>query len=361
VQKTVPLQVRTIGTAEAVARIEVKAQVGGEITQVAFQEGQDVQAGDLLFQIDPRPYAAELRRAEANLAKDKAQKKQAEANLAKDILQAQNAEAEARRRARLLQQNSVSQEEYEQARTNAAALQGTVNADRAAIDNAQAAMQADQAAIEAAQIQLNYCTIRSPITGRTGSLMVHQGSVVTANGTTLVVINQLIPMYVAFPVPEQHLPEIKRYMAGDTLTVAAIIPDEAQQPEPGILTFVDNAVDPATGTIRLKGTFGNAHKRLWPGQFVNVVLTLTTQPNAIVVPSQAVQVGQEGQYVFVVQPDLTAAFRPVVVARTVEGEALIEKGLALGETVVTDGQVRLRQGVKVEVKNSSASGEETRS
>jgi multidrug efflux system membrane fusion protein len=307
--------------------------------------------------IDTRPYVAALQQAEANLAKDKAQKQQAEANLAKDILQAKNAEVEAQRRAHLLRQNSVSQEEYEQARTTAAALQGTVNADRAAIDNAQAAIQAEQAAVDAARLQLDYCTIRSPLSGRTGSLMVHQGSIVTANSTTLVVINQLTPIYVAFPVPEQDLPEVKRYMAGGTLTVAAIIPDEAQQPEHGVLTFVDNAVDPTTGTIRLKGTFRNDAKRLWPGQFVNVILTLTTQPNAIVVPAQAVQVGQEGQYVFVVQPDLTVALRPVVVARTVEGEALIAKGVAPGEMVVTDGQLRLTPGAKVEIKTPNANAE----
>jgi multidrug efflux system membrane fusion protein len=357
VQKTVPLQIRTIGTVEAIASIEVKAQVGGEITQVAFQEGQDVQAGELLFRIDTRPYEAELQRAEANLARDIAQQKQAEANLARDILQAQNAQAEAHRRANLLRQNSVSQEEYEQARTNAAALQGTVNADRAAIENAQAAIRADQAAVEVAKIQLDYCTIRAPINGRTGSLMGHQGSIVKANDETLVVINQLTPIYVTFPVPEQSLPEIKRYMAAGPLTVEAIIPDEAQQPEQGTLTFVDNAVDAATGTIRLKGTFRNDDKRLWPGQFVNVVLTLTTQPNAIVVPSQAVQAGQEGQYVFIVKPDLTAEFRPVVVARSMEGETLIAKGVEPGETVVTDGQVRLTPGAKVEIKSPSASAE----
>jgi membrane fusion protein, multidrug efflux system len=357
VQKTVPLQIRTIGTVEAIASVEVKAQVGGEITQVAFQEGQDVQAGELLFRIDTRPYEAELRRAEANLARDMAQQKQAEANLARDILQAQNAQVEARRRAHLLQQNSVSQEEYEQARTNAAALEGTVKADHAAIENAQATIRADQAAVEVAKIQLDYGTIRSPIHGRTGSLMVHQGSIVKANDATLVVINQLAPIYVTFPVPEQSLSEIKRYMAAGPLTVEAISPDEAQQPERGTLTFVDNAVDAATGTIRLKGIFRNDDKRLWPGQFVNVTLTLTTQPNAIVVPSQAVQAGQEGQYVFVVKPDLTAEFRPVVVARTIQGEALIAKGVEPGETVVTDGQVRLTPGAQVEIKSSSASAE----
>jgi multidrug efflux system membrane fusion protein len=311
--------------------------------------------------IDTRPFEADLKQAEANLTRDVAQAQQAEANLARDRVQANNAAVEARRREGLFQRGLISQEEYDQARANTKALQEAVRADQAAVESAQAAIHADQAAVESAKIQLAYCSIRSPIDGRTGSLMVHRGSIVKANDVTLVVINQLTPIYVGFPVPEQALPEVRRYMAAGTLPVKAIIPDETQPPEQGVLTFVDNAVDPTTGTIRLKGTFRNNDRRLWPGQFVNVVLTLTTQPNAIVVPSQAVQAGQEGQYVFVVKPDLTAQFRPVVVARTVDGETLIEQGLTPGESVVTDGQVRLTQGVKVEVKHSNASGEGTRS
>ena len=188
--------------------------------------------------------------------------------------------------------------------------------------------------------------------GRTGSLIVHEGNLVKANDTpVLVVINQIQPIYVTFSVPEQQLPEIRKYMAAGKLEVEAIIPNDEKRPARGVITFIDNAVDSATGTIRLKGTFANEDGRLWPGQFVNVVLTLTTQPNAIVIPSQAIQTGQQGQYVFVIKPDLTVESRPLVVSRTFDGEAVIEKGLQPGERVVTDGQLRLVPGVKVEVKS----------
>jgi len=322
VQKTVPVEIRAIGNVEAYSAVSAKPQMAGEVEQAYFKEGQDVKKGDLLFTLDSRPYQAALHQLEANLARDQAQ--------------LENARAQAERYTRLFQEGIVSKEQYDSFRTSADALA--------------AAALADKAAIERAKIDLDYCSIRSPMDGRTGSLLVHPGNIVKANETILVVINQITPIYVSFSVPEQDLAEIKQRMAAGSLPVEALIPDGELHPVPGTLTFVDNAVDNTTGTIRLKGTYANTEGRLWPGQFVNVVLKLTSRPNAIVVPSQAVQTGQSGPYVFVIKPDLTAESRPVTAGSTVGGETVIEKGLQPGETVVTDGQLRLAPGTKVEVK-----------
>jgi multidrug efflux system membrane fusion protein len=326
VQKTVPVQIRVIGNVEAYSTISVKSQIEGVLIRVHFKEGQNVKKGEQLFTIDPRPYEAAL--------------KQAEANLAKDTAQVENARVEVNRYAELVKKGYVAQEQYDQIRTNAAALEATVNADKAMVENA--------------RLQLKYCFIYSPITGRTGNLMANQGNLIKANADNpMVTINQIQPIYVTFSVPEQYLNEIKKYMAARKLNVEAFISKEDVMPEQGVLTFIDNTVDMATGTIKLKGTFANKGKRLWPGQFVNVLLTLTMQPNAIVIPSQAVQAGQSGVYVFVIKNDLTVESRPVVVARSLDGESVIEKGLQLGEKVVTDGQLRLVPGAKVEIKTST--------
>jgi multidrug efflux system membrane fusion protein len=326
-QKTVPVQLRAIGNVQAYSTVTVKSKVGGELVRVHFTEGQDVKKGDHLFTIDPRPYEAAL--------------KQAEANLGRDLAQAKNAQEDARRYEFLIQKGVVARQQYDKFRTDADALEATVLADRAAVENA--------------KIQLGYCSIHSPIDGRTGSLIVQQGNIIKAEDINLVVINQIIPINVAFSIPEQFLPEIKKYMASGKLHVEALIPMNEARPERGVITFIDNAVDSSTGTIRLKGTFANREKDLWPGQFVNVVLTLTTEPNAIVIPSQAVQTGQEGQYVFVVKQDLTVESRPVVAGRTVNNETVIQKGLQVNEKVVTDGQLRLYPGAKVEIKISDSS------
>ena len=326
VQKTVPVQLRAIGNGEAHSTVTVKSKVGGELVRVHFTEGQDVRKGDLLFTIDPRPYEAAL--------------KQAEANLQRDLAKAKSASEDAVRYESLIQRQVVSPQQYEKVRADADALEATVLADRAAVDNA--------------KIELGYCTIYSPIDGRTGSLIVKQGNIIKAEDINLVVINQIVPIEVTFSVPEQFLPEIKRYMASGKLQVEALIPGDEEHPGKGVITFVDNAVDTNTGTIRLKGTFANTNRRLWPGQFVNVILTLTTEPNAILVPSQAVQTGQEGQYVFVIKRDLTAEQRSVVTGRTLNNETIVEKGLQAGERVVTDGQLQLVPGTKVEVKTRPA-------
>lgn len=378
VQKAVPVQLRAIGNVEACSTVSIKSLVAGELSKVNFTEGQEVRKGDLLMAIDPRPFEAGLRQAEANLGsimaqvqqaqanldRDLAQVKQTEANLARDLAQARYAEESAQRYAYLVEKNYVAKEQYEQLRTNAEALAATVQADKAAVDNAQATLQANKAAlenaratvrasreaVENAKIQLGYCYIYSPMNGRTGHLFVKPGNIIKANDVPIVTINQINPIYVSFSLPEQNLPEIKKYMAGGNLKLRAVIPDDEKNPQDGVLTFVDNAVDMTTGTIRLKGTFENQEKRLWPGQFVNVILTLATQPNAILVPSPAVQTGQEGQYVFVVTPDRTVQSRPVLVGLSFEGLTVVTKGLQPGETVVTDGQLRLVPGAKVEIK-----------
>jgi multidrug efflux system membrane fusion protein len=378
-QKNVPVQLRAIGNVQAYSTVSVKSLIEGEIIRIHFKEGQDVRKGDLLFSIDPKPSEARVKQAEANLERDLAQVKQAEANLEKDlallkqaeanlerdIAQAKNADLEAQRYQSLFERKVVAEQQYNQFRANAEALDATVRADKAAIDsanasvnaskdaveNARAAVLADRASLESAKIQLGYCSIYSPIDGRTGNLLLQQGNIVKANDTPyLVVINQINPIFVVFSVPEQNLPAIKKYMTIGNLTLEAIIPSDKNLPEQGVLSFVDNTVNTATGTIQLKGTFANADRRLWPGQFVDAVLTLTTEPNAIVVPSRAIQTGQQGQYVFVVKPDLTVELRPVVVQRTLNEETVVEQGLKPRETVVTDGQLQLVPGSKVDMK-----------
>jgi membrane fusion protein, multidrug efflux system len=325
IQKSVPVQISAIGNVEAYSTVSVKSQIGGELIRVHFREGQDVKKGDLLFTIDPRPYEAALRQAEANLAKDAAQ--------------LENAREEVRRYAELVKKGYVAQQQYDQIRTNAAAFEATVNADKAFVENA--------------HLQLKYCFIYSPVTGRTGNLMANQGNLIKANAdTSMVVINQIQPIYITFSVPDQKLSEIKKYMTTGDLKVEAYLSKEDMKPEQGVLTFIDNAVDLATGTIKLKGTFANTGKRLWPGLFVTAVLKLTSQPNALVVPSQSIQTGQKGQYVFIIKDDLTVEDRPVTVGLSLDTETVIEKGLQSGEKVVTDGQLRLVPGAKVQIKKS---------
>lgn len=322
VQKTIPVELRAVGTVEAYSTVSVRSQITGSLTRVHFKEGRDVQKGDLLFTIDPRPFEAAL--------------KQAEAILARDVAQLENALQQARRYEELVKKQYVSQEQYDQIRTNAGALEAVVQADKAAVENA--------------RVQLSYCYIYSPVTGRTGSLLVSEGNVVRVNDATpMLVINQVSPIYVNFTIPEQHLSEIKRRMDGGKLRVEAN-PQNENLDERGVLSFVDNAVDRTTGTIRLKAIFANDSRRLWPGQFAQVALTLSNQPDAIVIPSQAVQTGQDGQHVFVLKSDSAVELRSVVVSRTLDGEAVIEKGLQPGEKVVTDGQFLLGPGSKVQVK-----------
>jgi multidrug efflux system membrane fusion protein len=325
VAKSVPVQVEVIGNVEAYSNVSVRTQMAGEIERALFTQGQDVKKGQLLFTLDRRPFEATLHQYEANLARDQAQ-------LA-------NARAQAERNNKLFEAGIISKDQYETVHTNAQALEATVRAGRAAI--------------ESARVNLSYCSVYSPIDGRTGSYQVYPGNIAKMNDSVLVVINQIHPIYVTFAVPEQDLAEVKRYQARGPLAVEAPIPNDPRPPAVGQLAFIDNAVDTATGTIKMRATFPNIDNRLWPGQFVNVVIRLTTQANATVVPSQSVQTGQVGKYVFVVKPDETADLRPVVAGGTLHGETVIEKGVTPGETVVTDGQLLLAPGSKVQIKKGT--------
>jgi len=350
VRKSVPLQISAIGNVEAFSTVSIKSQVSGQLIRVHFTEGQEVAKGTLLFEIDPLPFQAEKSRVEATIARDRAQLQQAEANLLRDSAEAKNAALTKQRFGQLVEKGVIPKEQFDQASTNLEALEAAVKADQAAIDNARQAISADQAALESADIQLSYCTIRAPIGGKTGSLMVNEGNLVKANDVPLVVITQVHPIYVSFSIPEQNLSEVRRYMKGGKLAVQAAPPQDEAEPETGALSFLDNIVDAQTGTIRLKATFRNEDGRLWPGQFVNVTLTLGEQSDAIVVPTEAVQSGQSGPFVFVVKSDLSAESRPVTPGRVVGDETVIEQGLEAGERVVTDGQLRLIPGAKVQIK-----------
>lgn len=328
VRKTVPLELRAFGTVEPNASVDVRSRVSGELTGVHFQKGQDVKAGDLLFTIDSR--AA------------RAQKKLAEANLARDRAQHENAVNEARRQKELFDSKLVSEAKHAEAQTAASALAATVAA--------------DEAAIQSAALTVAYSEIRSPIDGRTGDLLVNVGNLVTANGAVLVRIKQIRPIRVGFSLPQGELPAVMRGMGdgGDAgLEVRVLIPGDEGEPEIGRVALVDNAVDPATGTIKLWAELANGASRLWPGQLVNVVLTLAMQEGAVTVPTRAVQTGQQGTYVFVATAGGTAEQRPIAVERTQGEETIVSRGLEAGERVVTDGQLRLRPGSAISVRESA--------
>jgi multidrug efflux system membrane fusion protein len=321
-RRSVPLQIRNVGSVQPVTSVSVRAQVGGELTAVHFREGQDVRQGDPLFTIDPRPYQSQLAQAEAALRRDQAQQA--------------NAAANAKRYDELVKKDYVTREQSDQVRANSEALGATVSADRAAVENA--------------RLELEYCSIRSPMAGRTGRVMVQRGNIVKPNDAALVTINQISPIDVSFTVPEGELPEIRRRQSAGRLEVVAEDPSDHRTLARGALTFVDNAVDRATGTITLKATFPNADRALWPGEFVEAVLTLSTDRDALVVPASAIQTGQQGSYAWVVKPDDTVESRPVTVARASGDDVVVARGLSAGERVVTDGQLRLAPGARVEIK-----------
>jgi multidrug efflux system membrane fusion protein len=358
VVKYVPVEIQAVGNAEAYSTVTIKAQVQGELTSVNFQEGADVKKGDLLFMIDQRLYQAQVAQAEANLAKDKAQVQALEANLARDVAQDEYAAAQSKRYSDLTKRGLVPKESSDQTIAQATAAREAIRADRAAIESAQANIAADEAALQSARLQLEYCTIRSPIDGRTGHILVKQGNVIKPNDVDLVTINQLRPIFVTFAVPEDQLPAIKSHMASGQVKVLASAPTDPA-PEAGKLTLIENAVDSSTGTIRLKALFENNSVKLWPGQFLRTVVQLKESKDSVVIPSAAVQTSQDGKFVFVVKPDMTVESRPVVVGRTVERDIVIEKGLSGGETVVTEGQLRLGPGSRVQIKSKSPVPSET--
>ena len=344
----VPLDIRVVGTVEPSSKVDVKSQIAGQLMSVHFTEGQDVKEGDLLFEVDPRPYREALRQAEAAIAKDQAQLAQAEATLQRDQAQAKFAQSDAARYDAMVKEGIVSKQQHEQYSTTAQTAQDTVRADQAAIESAQAALNADKAAVDNAKLNLSYCEIRAPISGRTGNLMVHAGNLVKVNDVTLVTINKISPVFVSFNVPEENLDTIRRFSAGGRrLPVQVSAREDANAKATGSLSLLDNIVDSQTGTIHLKATLDNANRMLWPGQYVNVVLTLDSGQNATVVPSEAVQAGQQGQYVYVVKPDKTVEPRIVSVGRVVEHKIVIDKGVNPGDTVVTDGQMLLFPGAHI--------------
>src|SRR5688572_22195255 len=326
IQKEMPLEVSVVGTVEAFSTVAVRAQVTGELKAVNFKQGDDVREGQVLFTLDHRPLEAALHQAEANLARDTAQ--------------AANAKVIAQRMEDLVERGVGTREQRDTARTTAAALDAVVGANSAAVENA--------------QVQLQYATIRAPIAGRTGALMVHAGNLVRANDQTpLVVINQVTPIFVSFGIPEALLPDLRRYMAMRELEVEALPPNEEVAPAVGRITFVDNQVDQTTGTIRIKATFANSNRRLWPGQFVNVRVRLATDARALVVPTVAVQAGPDGQYVYVVKDGKTVEMRAVEVARTAGQETVLRQGVKVGETIVLDGQLRLMPGSRITIKGGT--------
>jgi len=317
-KKDTVVELATFGHVEAYSSVEIKARITGYLTEVHFTEGQMVKKGDLLASIDPREPQVALKTAQASLQRDQAQ-----------LL---NAEKEAARQSKLLQKGIASEDIYDTSAT--------------AVETLRAAIQADQAAIEKAQLQIEYCSIRSPIDGCVGSLHINRGNLVKIDDTAVVNIKQVDPIYVSFPVPEQHLPTIRRLSASGGLDVRAIQPYASDQPIHGRLSFIDNAVDPDALSIRLRATFANADSRLWPGQYVDVVMSLESQPGSLVIPSQAIQTGQKNQFVYVVKSDKTVEARPVTVRRTLDKVSVVE-GVEAGETIVTDGQLRLVPGATV--------------
>ena len=328
-QKAMPVQLTAIGNVESYS-VSIKALVAGELLDFHFKEGDFVRKGQLLFTIDPRPYEAEFAKAQATLAKDKAV--------------AVNSRVQAQRYVKLLADGVVSPSD--------------ADASKSAADAAEATVAADEATLKTAQLNLEYCKIYSPIDGRTGTVMVKPGNLVvpvassSVGDAPLVVINRVSPIGVLFTVPQEYLADIKKYLAAGPLRVEATVPNTSGPPEVGTLVFVDNAVDTTTGTIRLRALFDNPRNALWPGLYVNTLITLVRQANATVIPSQAITAGQQGSFVYVVKDDSTVAPRPVASSRTVQGEAVIDKGLEAGETVVTDGQVRLVPGAKVQIKSN---------
>jgi membrane fusion protein, multidrug efflux system len=325
-RQDVPLELRAIGHVEPSTTVALKARVNGEVTKVGFKDGENVKQGDLLFQIDPRPYEAALAQARAQLERDRAM--------------AQWSQDQIKRYADLVQKDYVTKEQFDTTSSNAAAAVATVKA--------------DEAAVETARLQLSYCAVTAPISARAGSVLVYPGNQVKGNDDKpLVVLNQVRPVFVSFAVPESSLAAIRQHSRpGQKLAVTASASGNPSVTQTGELTFLDNTVDPTTGTILLKATFSNQNEALWPGEYVDVLLTLATEAGAIVVPSQAVQTGQAGQYVYVVKNDLTVESRPVTVSRTQGSLSIVANGLKAGERVVTDGQLRLAPGAKVEIKQT---------
>jgi multidrug efflux system membrane fusion protein len=322
-----PVYLQGVGNVEAFSTVEVRPQVNGPLLTVNFSEGEDVEKGQLLYTIDPQPFEIAVRQAETQLLKDQGQSK--------------TLETQRTRNANLFKQGLIAQSDVDAQAAQANSLLSTIALDQVAIENA--------------KLQLQYTKIMAPVSGRTGALNVHVGSLVrTTDANPMVVINQITPVRVTFSLPAANLPAIRTGQGRGTLQTEAVTTDAPNgEAATGTLSFIDNVVDPTTSTIRLKATFPNADRRLWPGEFVQVRLRVAYDPQAIIVPSSAVQNGPQGQYVYVIDQNRTAALRPIKVARTEPSRAVIAEGLRAGEEVVTDGQLRLTPGARVSIKQDA--------
>ncbi|MFN7985718.1 MAG: efflux RND transporter periplasmic adaptor subunit [Vicinamibacterales bacterium] len=351
-QRDVPIDIEAIGNVEAANTIAVRSQVTGTVVETHFKEGDSVKAGQDLFTIDTRPYLAALQQAQATMTRDEALQAQADAQLGRDQAQASYARVTAEHNAQLLERGIVSKDAYEQAKAAADAADALVKADAASVQSARAQLDAQSAAVDNAKVALSYTTIISPIDGRSGAILVKKGNLATANTTELTTIAQVQPVYLTFSVPAGRLPAIQQGMRSGALTVTASPEAGLGEGVVGTLAFVDNAVDPSTDTIKLKAQFANTDAQLWPGAFVRVSLRVGALDGAIVAPAQAVQTGQDGPFVFVVKPDQTVDQRSVTVGERAGQDIVIESGLSVGETVVTEGQLRLEPGARVQVGGS---------
>ncbi|HEY4087208.1 MAG TPA: efflux RND transporter periplasmic adaptor subunit [Bryobacteraceae bacterium] len=345
--ENVPLEVNIVGTIDASSRVEVKSQVAGQIMKVSFTEGQDVKLGELLFQIDQRPYQDAVTQAEAAVERDRSQIAQAQAAQQKDAASAAQADADAKRFVSLADQKLISEQQRLQYTTAADAAKAAIRSDEAAVSVAQANLKADQATVERAKLDLTYCDITAPVSGRTGNLLVHAGNLVKVNDVALVVINGLDPVFVNFNAPEQYTNVVQSKGAGRALPVEVTSRDGENHHATAQLSVVDNTVDSQTGTIHLKATLANPQRVWWPGQFVDTRLVLDAKRAATVVPTEAVQNGQAGTFIYVVKADKSVEARKVTVSRTLDRKAIIENGISAGETVVTDGQMMLAPGAHV--------------
>ncbi len=349
----VPLEISAVGNVEAMSTVDVKSRVAGQVLKVNFEEGQDVTQGQLLFEIDPEPLQRQIAELRADIAKDEAMERQARANVVKDEAQLKQSRAAADRGLALSKDGIFSKEQTEQVVATADSAQASLVADQAAVESAVAANKADHARLAQTSLQLSYCRITAPISGRAGVISVKAGNLIKDNDAALVTLLHISPIYVTFGVPEQYLPEVRRYNASHPLQIQAIGAD--QKIETGKLQFIDNSVDTTTGTIKLKAIFPNSQRVLWPGQFVNVRARLNIEHNRILIPSRTLQTGPQGKYVWVMNSaDNSVSMRPVNVLRLYQtqqqGEqAVVGTGLQANEMVISEGQMRLMPGVKVKV------------
>lgn len=357
--RDVPLEINSIGNVESIATVDVKSRLAGQVARVAFGEGQDVKAGDLLFEIDPEPLERQISELEANIARDVAQEKQALANVAKDEAQVRSDQAKADRGLQLAKEGIFSKEQTETVVATADSSRANLEADRAAVESARATQKADEAKLAETKLQLTYTQIRAPMSGRAGAIAVKAGNLVKDNDTTLVTLLETSPIYVSFSIPEQLLASVRKYNSERPLQVEAVAADN--EVVKGVLKFIDNSVDMTTGTIKLKASFDNQARKLWPGQFVNVRSRLEVEPNRVVVPSRTVQSGPQGKYLWVMNADTSVAMRPVQVSRTysLDGAdySVVGQGLTAGETVISEGQLMLAPGAHVRVLPAAGSAE----